>query len=285
MSQSNPYQSPVEVVETPAEQPQLTPSGVNAKVGFKPFPVVHSDFKKRALTDEEIQKVFHETLIDSLKELDFKVVSGSVDFLITGEIVKVDFGNRFLRYLVPGLAGATNVVVRGEVQRPNKPAHSFLFSKRCYFGAFGGDSKEMIKQSLKSVATQIACEAAGVGSPNTNKLSMPTKIAIMLAISAVLLIAVIAAAIFYQLAQTMPTHYGGMRPDERWKLAPIVAAMIAISGLSLGTALTPSSILNSRDAIWFRMSFGFKSIWAIRLVMLLFTILPLGVVFMCYRAI
>jgi len=77
--------------------------------------------------------------------------------LVHGDVVKIDGGNRALRYTVGFGAGAAEFRVRGKVVgQSGDTVGQFATSRRAGVGAFGGDTESLMHRCVESVADDVA---------------------------------------------------------------------------------------------------------------------------------
>lgn len=74
---------------------------------------------------------------------------------VQGNFIKIDEGNRWLRYFLTFLAGHAILEVEGTLFYNGQQVDVFHLTKRQVMGIFGGDSKEMLKLCAKAAAADI----------------------------------------------------------------------------------------------------------------------------------
>lgn len=82
--------------------------------------------------------------------------SPNAQVVVRGRFVRIDEGNRFLRYLLPFLAGKAVVKVEGELIVNGRQAASLSATAKESWGLFGGGSKGLLKLCAKSCAKKVA---------------------------------------------------------------------------------------------------------------------------------
>lgn len=109
--------------------------------------------KNQLLTKLDALDVFI-TVTDDKSALSSEVISAQKVLSMKSTITELDPGSRALRYLVGFGAGSTKVQVETEIRDSKTEQLYFMASDRrsAAFGAFGGDSKGYILESLSKIA-------------------------------------------------------------------------------------------------------------------------------------
>lgn len=71
-------------------------------------------------------------------------------------VIRIDQGNRFLRYFLGLFAGATVFEIDGRVTAPGRPPVPFTLKHKGRMGLFGGNSLSLLKLSSKVLAKKVA---------------------------------------------------------------------------------------------------------------------------------
>jgi hypothetical protein len=77
-----------------------------------------------------------------------------------GKYVRVDAGNRLLRYILSLLAGQAVIEVEGELIVKGEPKASLHAKAKQGWGLFGGNSESLLKGCAKTCARRIAKQVA-----------------------------------------------------------------------------------------------------------------------------
>lgn len=106
---------------------------------------------------------FHRSLTEALAEAGLPLYNADSgkQIKITGCFIQIDEGNKFLRYLVPWLAGKARVEVEGSLMI-NGVGAAYLYAKEekgFVFSVFGGENKILLMESAEKCGRRIAEQA------------------------------------------------------------------------------------------------------------------------------
>lgn len=93
------------------------------------------------------------------KKFDVQLTTPSPDapaMLSFVRVLRLDQGNRWLRYFLALFAGGTTLQIEGHVLAPGGQPDMFTFKHRCRMGLFGGDSLALLKLDAKVLARKVA---------------------------------------------------------------------------------------------------------------------------------
>jgi hypothetical protein len=112
---------------------------------------------KTKLDASELANLFHETLNSQLekKGLAIDKGGGGAQIVIRGQVVKIDEGNRWLRYFLTFLGGKTVFEVEGQVLINGLVAGELHSAKKSGAGLFGGSPSNLLRNNARSAARDI----------------------------------------------------------------------------------------------------------------------------------
>lgn len=258
MSTDNPFQSPAQEEFTPSHAP---------KIQIMPFGIRKSAFKCTVLSPQELAENLRDETIKYCQDLGFQVVEEDAEYRIEGEFVKVDEGNRILRYLLSGLAGFSKLEVAGEIRGGELEARPFRFKQVKAIGAMGGDSKSLLKRSLYQIALKIGSEAGSIGKRiDPAQADRAVRYLGFLALVAVLVACLLGGISYlYGTVVTEPLNDNQYTEQIIWSvIVGVVAFTVAILS---GIALAPEDVLSSRTLLWLRSSSGVSTIFVLRILL------------------
>lgn len=108
-----------------------------------------------------ISDAFHEELTGQLAKAGLLLqephpLLGPAEFTLEGQFVRVDEGNRALRYFLTFLAGAATVEAEGQLYHGDWPVTPLHSKAQQTIGLFGGSGLGLLKTCTRTAAAQIA---------------------------------------------------------------------------------------------------------------------------------
>ena len=125
--------------------------------------VVKAKFGVTVIT-AEFQEALNRQLMR--KHIPLEQKGSNSEVFVRGKFVRIDAGNRLLRYILTFLAGKAVVEVEGElIVKGNRKASLHAKAKQGW-GLFGGDSEKLLKGCAKTCAQRIAKQVvSGLNKP------------------------------------------------------------------------------------------------------------------------
>jgi len=153
-------------IAPPPEDSVQVPTELPAKLHFPGCPTCHLVLSA-AGTDvnanfdaSPVLVSFAETFAKSLKKkFDVQLSpppAGAAALVAFVRVIRIDQGNRWLRYFFGLFAGGTTLEVDGHVTAPGGQPNSFLLKNRGRLGIMGGDSLGLLKLNARVLAKKIA---------------------------------------------------------------------------------------------------------------------------------
>lgn len=279
MELENPFKSPTdELFDTTAR---------DSSIRIEPFQVRASGFDCTVYTEDQVSEMLAKELAAFCEEQGFRISQGKSEYTIRGEIVKVEQGSQILRYFLPFIAGEAKVEIHGEVAQGPHSTKPFHVKKTFSMGAFGGNSKAMIRDGLRHAAMRIAADAGLVGVQTAGLKrtgdSPAASSSAWLYLGGVLLAAVVIAIVAgygaYQWSLTVPERHDGIALEDRGGWGIFVGVLIFFAGILGGLATAPDSVLKSSALIWLRTRSGMKSLVGQRILLGIVCAVPIVVAF------
>jgi hypothetical protein len=133
---------------------------------IEPFSSAHTALKTQ--TDPgSITAVFYQELARNLARQGLQIQESHPSlepqaYSIEGAFVRIDEGNRFLRYFLTWVAGAAVVEVEGWLFQGDVPVRELYSKVSLGVGVFGGSTQKLLKRCALNAAKQISNQVAKV---------------------------------------------------------------------------------------------------------------------------
>jgi hypothetical protein len=273
MSSSYPFFPPNEATTGSAAKPTIC---------IDYFYFAEDGFCCTVLSHAEIVEQFRRELIRYCTEMGFDVVDGEAEYRIVGVFARLDQGNQFLRWFLPGVLGANIVQVTGRIMRGSEVIQRFDIRKRTATGVLGGSSRSLLDFNMRRIAMKVAADAISLSGRNRDEKSAGAHryLGAMIAVAGLVSIALAWAA--YRWALAVPVRPHGLTDNGKPWWACFVGTFLFAILFLLGLATAPTSVLTSRTLLPLRSMSGVKTISAQRVVLVLLCAAPIGLLFICY---
>jgi hypothetical protein len=108
-----------------------------------------------AIKEDEVQKTLSSELAKRLGKLGYSVADGA-DAAIEGDFIKIDKGNKFVRYLTMGIGGAVQIEVQGKVTKAGSTLEEFNVTGKANSGSWITSVNWIASFAAKDAAKRIA---------------------------------------------------------------------------------------------------------------------------------
>lgn len=271
----NPYASPTE---------PITATVTAKKIQIDQFRISDPAYSCSVLSQADIMLGLHGELAKYCRELGFEVVSEGAEYHLSGELTRVEQGNRFLRSLIPGVLGAVKVEGHCRIADRLGSESMISFRQRKAMGFQGGNTRGLLELSLRQIAMKISSDLAVTTGLVGSEVALRAKRYLMNILGIAVLAAVGLALIIYFWAANQPPRHDGVSNSGKPVWACVVALFIFAIVTLLGLASAPRDVLTSHALLFLRSISGVKTITAQRFVIALLALGPIGLLFLTFMA-
>ncbi len=275
MENPNPYAAPTETVATPTGDTMIC---------IDEFDISEDGFFCSVLSRAQVAKSLREELAKYCAELGHQVVSEDAGCHVTGELVRVEQGSRFLRLLAPGILGAVKVEGKCRITKNGKTIKEIDLRQRKALGFQGGKTRSLLELCLRQIALQVGSDVGvTTGRIDTGQSVKASQYLWRMAAIAALIAAGLAVTA-YAWATNQPVRKDGLDDAAKPLWACVVFVFLYATVFLLGLAAAPTNVLTSRMLLSLRSASGVKTISAQRIVIAFLAAAPIGLLVLTFMA-